>query len=513
MTYGYRHGPCPCGVSSDAYCTYDDGHSYCYRCNKFDGVASDVNTNKEYIFHETRGISYSTLKHYNVVTECDGTEPKVTAFPYGTDAFKYRRVEKKEFWTAGPIANSGVFGKQVADPGSKESITITEGEFDALSIYEVTNGATAAVSVQSSSSAKRDCKLDYEYINSFSRIILFLDSDEPGRAASEAVAALFDPKKVYYVIPEKFKDANEYLQNKEPAALLAAWKGATKKAPEGIVHKFSDLAKALEEKGAAKICTYPFDCLEQALFGIHSGEFVLFKGLEGIGKTEVFRAIEHHILKTTDANVGIIRLEETIPDTVKGIATYELQAPAMMETSGISNVEIMRAYASAVGEREDRLYLQSTFDVDDPDVLLANIRFIVNGGDCRVVMLDHLSMAITGRGEEDERKKLDYFVTRLKKMAVADNFAIVSIIHVNDDGRTRSSRYPPKIANTVIHLERDVKHPNPIERKKLHFIVEKGRGQGTRTGPVGSAIYDDEISYTLKEVKDEIRQSIIEAIS
>ena len=31
------HLPCPCGVSSDAFTVYEDGHGYCFRggCEKF----------------------------------------------------------------------------------------------------------------------------------------------------------------------------------------------------------------------------------------------------------------------------------------------------------------------------------------------------------------------------------------------------------------------------------------------------------------------------------------------
>ena len=204
-------------------------------------------------------------------------------------------------------------------------------------------------------------------------------------------------------------------------------------------------------------------------------------------------------MKTTDENIGIIRLEESYGDTIRGVATYELQTPAMDEDAGISDEVAFDAYVKAVGEREDRVYIQSSFDTSDPDEVINNIRFLVGSCGCSVIFLDHLSMLVTGVEEEDERKKLDYIVTRLKKMAVTLGFCLVSIMHVNDNGQTRSSRYPPKIANTVVSLNRDIKNPDPVERRKTWLVVEKGRGQGCKTGPIGAVIYDNEDTFTLKE--------------
>lgn len=516
-----KQGPCPCGTSSDAFTTYDDGHSFCYRCNKsFRENMELENKNKTYEFLPHRGLTKDTLSYYNILVEKENDDPRVVIFPYANGASKKRRYgtwpkEQRGFFTEGDISKAGLFGKDKFDPGSKESITITAGEYDAPSIYQVTGGITAAVSTQSGTSAKRDCINDYDYINSFEKIILAFDNDEADSKAFREVASLFDPKKIYYVRFSRHKDANDYLQAEEPAYLLKAWQGAKKEIPEGIIHTFDQVSKALEKENAAKLADYPFKSLQNSLFGLHAGEFILFKGLEGIGKTEILRAMEYHALTTTPHNIGIIHLEEGYGETIRGLATYKLRAPAMMDESGISKEEVLKAYKEIVGGREDRAYIQSTFDIDDPDVVLANLRFLVTACDCRIVFLDHLSMLVTGQGEDDERKKLDYIVTRIKKSAVANKFCFVGIMHVNDDGKTRSSRYPPKIANTVVHLERDVKSLSPIEQRKTYFTVEKGRGQGTITGRVGSVYYDRDVSYTLTDIipsEDGVTNEVLDRI-
>jgi twinkle protein len=520
----YTQGPCPHCTSSDAYTLYDSGWAECYSCGEKGFVEEqrmDVKEGKiDYNYHPHRGLSERTLKAYKVVTQFVDDKPVETAFPYPNDAYKYRDMNQKKFRTSqGNFSNEALFGSDVFDPGSKESITLTEGEYDALSIYRALQGQTAAVSIAGATTAHKACVKNYDYINSFKKIVLAFDNDEPGHKARDVVMSLFDPKKVYVVDFKRRKDANEYLQKGEEDKLIEAWKGHHKEIPSGIIHKFADIKEALKKHQENKICDYPWGNLQNALHGIHKGEFILFKGLEGIGKTEVLRAIEHHVLKNTDEKLGIIRLEETYGDTIRGLATYELEAPAMMDESGITDEQVMDAYTKIVKGDEDRLFIQSTFDTDDPDTVLGNIRFLVSGGGCSVVVLDHLSMLVTGLEEEDVRKKLDYLVTKLKKMCIQYNFCLISVIHVNDNGQTRDSRYPPKIANSVIHLERDVKHPDPNQRKQTKLIVEKGRGQGCRTGPVGSVYYDDDVSWTLKEVKpyspeeDDLTDEELEAVA
>jgi twinkle protein len=451
-------------------------------------------------YYPNRGLKEQALQYYNVLTQFLDGKPNKTIFPYGDKASKTRFLDKKEFRTEGLIQEVPLFGMDKFDKGSKKSITLTEGEYDAISIYQVSNGETAAVSVKSASSAKRDCTEAYEFINSFDKIILAFDNDGPGKQATKDVAQMFDPQKVHIVEWSRYKDANEYLQNNEWNELFSVWSKASRQIPSGIIHTFDSIKDALIKSEDNRLADYPFDCLNSSLRGLHKGEFILFKGLEGIGKTEIFRALEYNVLKTTDHNMAIIRLEEVAGDTIRGIATYELQAPAMMDESGISEDDVMKAYSNAVGGRQDRLYIQSGFDTDEPEVVLNNIRFLVSGCGCKIVFLDHLSMLVTGLEDDDERKKIDYIVTKLKRMAIELEFCLVTIMHVNDNGQTRGSRYPGKIANTVIHMDRNIREQDPVERSKLKLTVEKGRNQGTKTGPVGTLYYDGDVTYTLKEM-------------
>lgn len=239
------------------------------------------------------------------------------------------------------MSNPELFGRDKFDPGSKDSITITEGEFDAPSVYEAVRGQTAAVSVRSSSQAKRDCIAHRDYINSFKKIIICFDNDEPGQKAAREVSTLFDFNKVYHVKLTKYKDASDYFQNGEVDALEKTWRNCRRYSPDNIISTFEEIEKSLLESREDCIGTYPFTQVQNSLYGLHRGEVIVFKGPSGIGKTEVFRAMEHHLLKTTKSNIGIIHMEEDNATTVKALAGYELNLPATLPDSGLSNLDIL----------------------------------------------------------------------------------------------------------------------------------------------------------------------------
>lgn len=483
-----KHIPCPCKKSSDAFCLRIDGSGFCFSCHKnFNDVGSEdrLEGQIEYDYRPWRSISRRTMEFYGVQTKLHGGREFEIAFPY-TDAFKIRPWEGKKFNIVGAFKDSGLFGQDRFDPGSKDSITIFEGEPDALSGFEILRGRSACVSLKSGAgSAFSDCVKHWEYINSFPKIYICFDNDEPGQTAVRAIAGLFDFKKTYHVKFHKRKDANEYLEANEADEFEATWLAAKRFVPDNIISSFSDIATALDGIQEDQLGTYPFPKLNDNLYGLHAGEVIVVKAPEGVGKTEFFRALEHHLLITTAHPIGIIHLEEDNGTTIKAIAGYELEVPAVLPDCGLSKEDILQGYKKAVRDDEGRLHIHSSFDVEDEEAFLGNIRFLVSAAGCRFIFLDHISWLATGMADEDERKKLDRISQKLKLLAKELRFCLVEISHVNDDGKTRGSRNITKVANTVIHLDRDLTGGS----QAVSIMIEKAR-LGGRTGPSGLAFFD-----------------------
>lgn len=494
--------PCPCGKSSDGYAIDNDGDGFCYgQCggtyfssgNKVDLDPKDIT--QEFVPH--RGLNKKTLEKYYLITKVVRDTPEEDAFIYPNNAIKYRHLikpKRSSFRSTGNMGTPLLYGLDKFVPGSLDSIAITEGEYDAASVYQMSGGSTAAVSVRSASSARLDCghKDNWDKINAYKKIILIFDNDQPGQDALKAVAGLFDFKKVYVVRMNKHKDANAYLQAGDINDFNEELRNARRYTPDNIKSTFSEFKYALEVESEKVLAEYPFKGLQTALQGIHEGEIVCVKGEEGIGKTELLRAISHKALKTTGNPIGIIHLEEDNGITLRGIATYELGVPANNKEMNISNEEVLEAIINSVNGSEERLFVHTSFDVDDETIFLDNLRYLGSVCGCKIIFFDHISWLATGKEGEDERKKLDRISQRIKLLAKELKMAVIEISHVNDDGKTRGSRNITKVANTVIHLERNKTTSDSVEQNKLHFTIEKARTAGARTGPVGYAIFNEE---------------------
>ncbi len=436
-----------------------------------------------------RGITKGTMEKFSVVTKINSDgEPIAIQFPYGKDAAKVRGYESKEFHSVGDIREASLFGKEVFPAGSSRAITITEGELDALSVYQMLGSSYPVVSIRSASSGEKDCSKEREYLNSFEKIYLCFDNDTPGIEAKKKVARLFDFNKIYDVKLSELKDANEYLKAGREEEFKRIWWNSKRFLPETIISTFAEFEKILETKQEEASGTFPFPTLQSYTYGFRPGEVVLLTALEGIGKTEILRAIEHHLLKTTENNIGIIHLEEDKARNLRGLSGYELQSPCHLPTSSITSEEI-KAALHKVCKREDRLHLYNHFGSDDPEVILDTIRFLGSSCDCKFITLDHISMVVSGLKEDDERKALDYISTRLKIMAQELGFVLFLVSHVNDEGKTRGSRNISKVADTWIHLERNHQATTDEERNTTYLELRKNRF-GARTGPAGSLIFN-----------------------
>jgi hypothetical protein len=255
--------------------------------------------------------------------------------------------------------------------------TIVLPGYDVLATHEMLGGKYAVVCPTSESVAKRDVANQWNYINSFKKIFICFDNDEAGYKAASDIAPLFDFHKVYHVRLTTHKDPNEYLEAQQVDSFRKIFENAKRFSPDNIISSFSDIREALRKDSESQIGTYPFSSLQTNTYGLHEGEVVVVKARRGVGKTELLRAIEHHLLKTTKANLGLIHLEEDTGTTIKAIAGYELSVPATLPDCGLSEDDILQGYKQAVSDDEGRVHLYLSFDREDEELLFNNIRFLV----------------------------------------------------------------------------------------------------------------------------------------
>lgn len=445
-----------------------------------------------------RSISKETMAFFDVrtVTDRQGKAEKIV-FPYGGDAQKIRFLNEKEFVCTGNMKEASLFGMDKFSPGQAKSVTITEGEFDALSVFQCLGSKYPVVSVRSSSTAKHDCSAAFDWLNSFERIYLCLDQDAPGERASKDIAKLFNINKIYYVKLGQFKDANEMLQAGKEKEFVSVWYNSKRYVPTGIVSTLTDLNSLLEKQRKQAIASYPFPSLQEMTYGIRSKELIVVTAQEKIGKTEFIRTIEYDLLKNTDHNIGIIHLEEDETRTVQGLVGLDLKQPVHLPDSMVSLSDQQKVLGELI-KTDDRLAVYPHFGSDDPNTILDIIRYMVSGLGCKFIFIDHITMLVTGFEGEDERKKLDFLSTKFAEMTRELDFTMFLISHVNDDGKTRGSRNITKMADLIISLYRDIEAADEDIRNTTSVTIRGNRYCG-RTGPAGYLWFDPN-TYTLSEL-------------
>lgn len=502
-----NHLPCPCGESSDGLTMYDDGHSYCHVCRKdfqpetkvepkttapIDHVEWSPTPWRDDLIGRYRNIRPETLKFYRTsrVTRADGKTEIVYPYQFGE---LVRLDEDKQFWSRGNMRPGQLFGMGLFPPGSAKAITIHEGANDAMSGYDMFGQQYPNVSVKSSSSAMVDCQANYDYLNSFEKIYIAMDPDEPGEAAARAIASLFDFDKVYHVrygeVADR-KDANDFLKAGDEETYRKLWFNARKYMPDCLISSWDEIEGIIRSSEPKKGFPYPFPRLTEMTYGIKPGEVVLVTAMEGVGKTEFVRAIEEKFLEEApiEDKIGIIHLEEDKERTVQGLVGLKLGRPAHLPDNPISKDEMVEAFKQ-LSKRPDRTVIYDHFGSDDPQVLYQIVQFLVGPGQCKLIVLDHLSIVVSGSIMDDERKTLDWLSTRIKMLAKQHGAAFVVISHVNDDGKPRGSRNIAKVCDTHIQLTRDTMSPVEEVKSLLKTSIVKNR-PASKTGPADDIRYD-----------------------
>lgn len=418
----------------------------------------------------------------------------------------------KEFNVEGNFGEAGVFGRQAFPSGSGRAITITEGELDALSVYELFGRRYPAVSVKGASSAAKDVAKDFEYLNSFERVYICFDKDEakvnpttgeiryPGQEAALEVAGMFPIGKAHIVTLRDHKDASDYLVAGKFDQFRDEWFKAPTYTPTGL-KRGSTMWEEISTPKNYETVLYPFDGLNKQTYGIRLSELVVLTANTGDGKTTVCKEIEYFILENTpkDRGLGLLHLEEPNSDTALGLMSISANKPLHLPDvrEGVSPEELRKHYDSTINT--DRIVIWDHFGSNSIQEVLNKIRHMHNLG-CKYIVLDHLSIVVSDQSG-DERKQLDEITTKIKTLCMELNIAVIAVIHQNRSGQIRGTAGVEQLANIVLKLHRDKTSPDEWRRNVVKIVVEKNRFCG-RTGP-GCYLFYDEFSGRLKEMSKE----------
>jgi len=508
------HQPCDSCGSSDARSIYSDGHEFCFSCEtRFDGegeypiMSTPIETNVSPITNASgvvsaipdRKISQETCKKYNVriVKDSSGNIIK-HRYPYH-DAQGNHIVDKVRVLTdktfpsepKGALGKAVMFGQNLFSSGGKY-ITVCEGELDALAAFEMLGSKWPVVSIKTGAQgAYKDCKANLEYLSKFDNVVLCFDADEHGRKAAQKVASLFEPNTCRIVCMTDGKDASEYLQSGKREQFSQVWWNAKVHTPAGILN-LADMGDTLYEEGTYKTCLYPFDGLNEKLYGIRTGELVTFTAGTGTGKSSVMRELMHHVLNNTEENIGVISLEENVRSTIFHLMSVEANARLYIREirDQFSMNDLRKWQEATVGTR--RFFAFDHFGSMKTDEILSRVRYMVKALDCKWIFLDHLSILVSGLEGDDERRNIDNLMTKLRSIVEETNVAMLLVSHLrraqgdngHENGREvtlshlRGSQSIAQLSDAVVAMERDQQSDDPNIANTTTIRVLKNRYAG-----------------------------------
>jgi twinkle protein len=436
------------------------------------------------------GVTQETGKHY--YPYYDETGAKV--------AEKIRSVENKTFSIAGNFNKATLFGQSLFQKAGKY-ITIVEGELDALASFQMTGSKYPTVSIRNGASAAvKDCKAQYEYLDSFETIVICFDADEPGQKAAKEVAELFGNKVKIVKHLKDCKDACDYLISGKSAEYVNAWWRAESFKPDGIIAA-SELWDSVSTPEPVAEAFYPFKGLNDLLYGLRSAELITVTAGSGLGKSQFLREILYQILKTTKWNVGGMFLEESVRKTARSIMSLHANKKLHLPDTEVSERELKESFDATLGT--NRVFLFDHFGSIALENVLNRIRYMAKSCDCRIVFLDHISILVSGIDNNDERKSIDVLMTRLRTLVQETGITLICVSHLkrpntdkgHEDGsavslsQLRGSGAIAQLSDAVITLERNSMSEDATIRNTTKVAVAKNRYNGA-TGPAGSLLYD-----------------------
>lgn len=461
----------------------------------------------KYVKLSKRNISEDTCRKYGVTVD---PSDKSYHLPYHSQegelvATKIRQQNKIFRWTGTPTKAKALFGQHLF--GSGRYITITEGELDALAVYEMLGSKYPSVSIRDGAgSAVKGVKDNLAYLDNFDHIIICFDNDDAGREASQRVAELLPPKKVRIVLLSK-KDANEYLLEGASQLFLSEWWSARPYVPEGIIEG-STLWEIITEEDEAPCVLYPWEGLNELTYGMRQRELITISAGTGLGKSSFIKELVYHVLRETEDNIGLLFLEQGLRKTGLDMLSLATSRPLHLPGVEVGEEEMKSAFDSTLGT--GRIFLFDGHGSTDINTILSVVRNLANGSDCKWIFLDHISIIVSDQRNNDERKALDEIMTKLAMLVQETGVGLILVSHLrrpsnqgHEDGgvtslsQLRGTASIGQLSDMVIGLERNGQAEDVVERHTTTVRVLKNRFSG-ETG-IGTHLHYNSVTGRLND--------------
>ena len=266
--------------------------------------APETDQSKMLAWFATRGIPGSVVVNNKIATNTVWmpqveAEVKAIQFPYfrGGECINIKSRDHQKHFRMESGAERIFYGM---DQIEGVTLIIVEGEIDKLSVE--TAGFNCCVSVPDGAPAPntKDYNSKFSFIESceewlkqFTKIILAVDADEPGKKLEEELCRRLGRDRCFQVQwPEGIKDANELLVKHDSKFLAQVIDNAFPYPVQGLfsVKSFLPQIRQLYEEGMKRGANSGWDCLNEYI-NFSTGQWTVVTGIPGHGKSEWLDAL------------------------------------------------------------------------------------------------------------------------------------------------------------------------------------------------------------------------------
>lgn len=414
------------GKSSEEVAKEIEEITYEYKCSDL----PDRKLKKEY------------LEHFGVkvgLSETDGTTVVSHYYPYENKGeivgYKVRIVDGKRMFSVGDQRNVDLFGWSQALQAGGKKLFITEGELDAVALFQIMkeknkgtpyadlSPAVVSLAHGASSAAKDIAKCLTDIRRHFKEIILVFDMDEPGKKAAEEVMKVV-PDAFVASLPEK--DANECLiKGKSVQCYNAVQFNAQKPKNTRLVsaRELHDKAKEPPKFGVS----WPWKHITEATRGIRTGETIYIGAGQKQGKSEVVNTLAAHFIKEFGWKVFLVKPEESNNKTYKLVAGKLTGKFFHDPTKPFDE----KAYDDAGRVLDEHLYMLNLYQHVGWETLKADIRSAAMEG-CKAIIIDPITNLTNGMDAASANVKLQEIAQELSAMALDLDVVIFIFCHLRN---------------------------------------------------------------------------------
>ena len=394
------------------------------------------------IYFNRRRITTDTLTHFNISADMNGN----IVFPFYMNKslvyLKFRQPRKPDKESKAPKEWASrdtvpiLFGMDLCDPQLHEPLVITEGQIDAMAVYEA--GYTNVVSVPSGCENFDWIEPCWDWLEQFKTIVIFGDNDEPGQKMVQTLVRRLDEARCKIVknYPAKpsgneCKDPNEVLYFSGAAAIVECIENAEAVPLKGVI-RLADVVPR-DPTQVERIKTF-IPKLDECLNGLEEAAVTLFTGKSGHGKSTVtglllLNAIEQgHSVCAYSGELSKYQFQQWINLQAAGSEWITLKYDPVKE----KQVPIVDpgAQARIMEWYRDSFYLfdnTEIFEENQAEAILQVFTMMARRYGCKLFLVDNILTALSDSEREIEAQ--GKFINALKRFALRYNAHVLFVAH------------------------------------------------------------------------------------